>query len=145
MLAKLKTPGVLEEERPLLRKQQREARQVDLARVDLCLAEVRVDGAGQLQAGRDVVEEIEARACRLTVVVRRCAEMQPAARHERPDVEADALRQPLEIRDLARLRHLEELRLEARAGPAGVLELSIDVAGDVEAPHRLRRRESSGS
>ena len=53
--------GAFQKERALLGKQQREARQVDLPRVDFGLAEVGVERAGQLQAGRDVVEQVEPR------------------------------------------------------------------------------------
>jgi hypothetical protein len=88
---KTEDPSTLQEERPLLRIQQREAREIDLARIDLGLAEVRVDGAGELQAGRDVVENVEPWLA-VEVIRSGAAEMQPAPRDERADVEADALR-----------------------------------------------------
>ena len=50
VLAKLKTPAPSRKNDALLGKQQREARQVDLARVDFGFAEVGVEGRGQLQA-----------------------------------------------------------------------------------------------
>ena len=129
----------LQEERSLLGKQHGEARQVDLARVDFRFAEVGVDGRGQLQAGRDVVEHVEAG---LAVAVAPAAGAQQPPREERADVETDPLRQADEIGDLARLRHLVELRVQPRAGPAVLLQLSIDVPGDVEAPHRLSGRKA---
>ena len=49
---------------------------------------------------------------------------------------------PDETGDLPRFRHLRERRVEAGAGPAVLFELAIDVAGDVEAPHRARLREA---
>lgn len=114
VLCKTEDPSTLQEERPLLRIQQRESRKVDLARIDLGLAEVRVDGAGELQAGRDVVENVEAWLA-VEVVRSGAAEMQPASRDERADVEADALRQPFEIRDLACFRDLQKPGLETCA------------------------------
>src|SRR5262249_34022939 len=53
-------PGALEEERPLLREEELEAREVDLARVHLRLREIGVDGQGRRQAGRDALEDVEA-------------------------------------------------------------------------------------
>ena len=56
----VKRPGVLEEERPLLRKAQVEAREIDLLRVDLDLREVGVVGEVQVQARRDAELGVEA-------------------------------------------------------------------------------------
>ena len=71
--------GPFEEERPLLGKQQREARQVDLPRVHFGLAEVGVERRRQLQARRDVVEDVEAGFCaEARRPRRRCAASVPA-------------------------------------------------------------------
>ena len=70
------------------------------------------------------------------------ADVQPAAGEKRADVEADALRQAREVGDLARLGQLIELRIQTSARPAVLLQLSIDVAGDVEAPHRPPGRKA---
>ena len=132
--------GILQEEGPLLGKEDRETRQVDLARVDLRLAEVRVERGRQLQVGRHVVEQIEPRLSAQTVVAGTGAVI-PASRDERPDVQAEALLQAAEARDLTRLRDLEELRVEAGARPASLLELPPDAPADVETPDRAVRRE----
>jgi len=92
--------GVFQEERPLLRKQQREARKVDLPGIDLRFAEVRVQRPGQFQAGGEVVEHVEARLAREDIVPGH-ARMKPASGGEGPDIQADALRETLQIRDLA--------------------------------------------
>ena len=52
--------GVLEEERPLLREEQREAIEVDLLIVDLDLREVGVDGRVERQARREAVLDVAA-------------------------------------------------------------------------------------
>ena len=56
---KAEDTGPLEEERALLRKQQRKARQIDLTRVHFGFAEVGIEGCREPQARRDAVEEIE--------------------------------------------------------------------------------------
>ncbi len=53
--------GVLQEKRPLLGEEDREAGQVDLPVVDLGFAKVRVDGRREPHARRDVVKQIESR------------------------------------------------------------------------------------
>jgi hypothetical protein len=54
----------------------------------------------------------------------------------------DPLRQAHKIRNLARLGDLIELRVQTSTRPTALLELSIDVAGDVESPHGLPGREA---
>ena len=68
--------GPFEKERSLLGKEQREARQVDLTGVHFGLAEVGVERRRQLQARRDVVEDVEAGFLR-------CARLSPAVRSQR--------------------------------------------------------------
>ena len=138
---KVEDTRALQEERALLRKQHGEPRQVDLARIDFRLTEIGVEGCGQLQAGRDVVEHVEAGLSAGIVVA---LGAQPSSRDKRPDVQADALRQARQVGDLARLGQLIELRAEACAGPSILLQLAVDIPGDVEAPHHAVGREAQG-
>ncbi len=122
----------LQEERPLLRKEHREAREVDLPRVDFGFAEIGVERGRQLQAGGDVVERVETGLpFRVAVAV----DAKPAAREERAEIEPDPLRQAGKIRDLACLGHLVELCVQPRTRPAVLFQLPVDVTGDVEAPN----------
>ena len=61
-------PAVLEEERPLLREQQVEARQVDLLFVDFDLREVGVVGEVERRARRDADLGVDAPVAGLVVV-----------------------------------------------------------------------------
>src|SRR5204862_7085878 len=76
--------GAFQEERPLLREEQLEAREVDLARIDLRLREVRVDGERCGQAGGDGLEDVPAELGLAS------AALFPT-RHEGPQVAASAL------------------------------------------------------
>src|SRR5262245_9946313 len=51
--------GSFQKELPLLRKEQRKAREIDLAVIDFCLGKIGVDGEVCLQLRRQVVEQVE--------------------------------------------------------------------------------------
>jgi hypothetical protein len=56
--------------------------------------------------------------------------VQPSASDEWPDIQADALRDAVEVGDFTRLRYLDELGFQTRSGPAIVLQLSLDVSSE---------------
>jgi hypothetical protein len=60
-IGKSEDPGVLQKKRTLLRKEQGKTRQVDLASVHFCFAEVCVHRRGEFETGVDVVEHVEPR------------------------------------------------------------------------------------
>ena len=67
--------------------------------------------------------------------------MIPAPGDEGPDIQAEALLEAFEARNLPRLRDLNELGVETSSRPANLLELPLDLAADVESPDRALRRE----
>ena len=107
---KVEDAGILQEERPFLGKEDGETREIDLPCIHFRLAEVGVRGDGQLETRGDVVEHVQSRLSgdRVAAGVR----TRPEPRDERADIEAGALRQAFEIRDLARFGDLEELLFE---------------------------------
>ena len=122
--------GAFQEERAFLGKQQREPRQVDLARIDFCFAEVGVERAGQLQAGCDVVEQVQARLAAGIVrpALAECSQ-RPArnGRRSRPMPWVSPSRLVIcPASDTCR-----NWCLETRARPAVVFELPVDAAGKV--------------
>ena len=121
---KAEDAGPFEEERALFREQQRKARQIDLTRVHFGLAEVGIERRRQPQARRDAVEEIEAGLAGEVVFPSRDTE--PPAGEKWTEIEPDALREAVEVRDLSGFGHLKELRVEPCARPAIVFELAID-------------------
>ncbi len=133
--------GPLQEERALLREEQREARQVGAARVHLGLGEVGVDGQRAEQVRAEPLRDVHARLKRpIDVGVRR---RDAAARCDgRPDRQAQAQvesRQASQFAGAARLRHLV---VPAPAGPAVRLLQALDAALDVEVPGGQSRLEA---
>ena len=139
---KAEDAGAFEKERALLGKQQREAREIDLARIDFRLAEIGVERRRQPEARRDAVEDIEAGLAAEVVVVVAACQVQPSPGEERTQIQPDPLREPAEVRDFTGFGYLKKLRVEARARPPIVLELARDGSSDVEAPDALLRPEN---
>ncbi len=136
-VGELEDARVLQEERALLGEEEREARQVELARVGLGLGEVRVDRQHRLQAGRDAIEGVQPRLAGRLVRAGR-AVVHPVAVEEGHHVETQPLVQPVQARQIAGFRDQEDGRVVARARPAVDLVAALDPAVDVEAPGPAR-------
>ena len=67
--------------------------------------------------------------------------MQPATRDERAEVQANPLCGTFQVGDFAGFGNLIELGLAQRARPAILLQIALDIAGDVKAPGGLPRRK----
>ena len=101
--------------------------------IDLCFAEVGIDGSGELEARCDIVEEIQPRF-EIEFVITGGGGVDPAPGDEGADVQPSALFEILEARDLAGLRYLEKIVFEATAGPHIFLLFAIDRARKIKAP-----------
>ena len=145
--AEVEDARVLQEEIARLREEQREAVEVHLARVDLGVGEVRVEGERTCYGRRQLVEDVEGGIERREVLVVDigCARhrvhdplavAEAADRAARHDVESEAADVALDARESARLRHVgRELVLPPRS-PAALLVDAPHVAHHVEAPGR---------
>ncbi len=136
-IADAEEAGVLEEERALLREEQREAIEVDLLIVDFDLREVGVDGGIERQARRDAVFQVAAEIVIGLGVDRRDAGLERVAERIGRDAEV-AQRRRLHAGHRAGQRQAIEIELPRNRRPVGALVAAADVALEVDAP-RLRR------
>ena len=129
--------GVLEEERPLLRKEQVEAVEVDLKIVDLDLREVGVVGCVEGQAGSHAVLEIHTElAVRLRLGNRHRKVAQGLSQNVRGHLQV-ALRGWIDAAQRPCHREAVEVELPLERRPIGGLVPSPDVALEVEPPDLL--------
>ena len=143
--------GVLQEEVARLGEEQREAVEIHLTCVDVGIGEVRVEGERARDGGCDLVEGVEARIERPVVaVLDRAVDLVDVALEEATDgagehhIEAAARCDALDVRECARLRHVERKFVLPPGCPAALFVEPAHAACDVEAPARLRgiERES---
>ena len=130
--------GVLEEERPLLRKEEVEPVEVDLLIVHLHLREVGVVGEIESQSRRHAVLQVAAEVAQAGGEVPRGAGVRPARRLA-DDVRRQLQRPPQPLRrhdasHLARLRDPEQIELPRNRRPVRRLVAAADVALEVDAP-----------
>ena len=145
LVAEREGAGVLDEEVPLLRKEERKAGQVDLLLVDLDLGEVRVVREVERQPRRDPELHVEP-----DVGLAACApflDQRPRlVLHERVGLHPQVESRPHapESGQRPRLRHLVDLVPPIERRPEGVLRLAPDAAQDLESPRLvvLRRIEA---
>ena len=135
-IADAEEAGVLEEERPLLREEQREAIEVDLLIVDLDLREVGVDGRVERQARREAVFQVAAEIEIGLGIDRALAGRERVAERVRRDAEV-AQRRRLHAADRSGQRQPIEIELPRNRRPVGALVAAADVALEIDAP-RLR-------
>ena len=124
---------VLREERALLRKEKREAAEVDLTLVDLGVGEVGVDRERGGERRRDVPDEIEA-GIKLEALF---AGRRIGVAHEarvRFHIEAATLTQAGDAAEFANIGQRERALGAGKTGPAHRLLFAADGASDVEAP-----------
>src|SRR5439155_9093064 len=122
--------GALQEEGPLLGKEQLEACQVDLPGIDLCLGKVRVDGERGRHARSDALEDVQPGLELAAVVLL-------ATRDEGTDVETAPLLQAGESRELPRGSEVADPGVLPRTRPPVVLLEPLELPFHVEAPDRL--------
>src|SRR5262249_28064523 len=125
--------GPVQEERPLLGEEQRESREVRLARVYLGLGEVGVDGERGEGVRAEPLRDVQARVER-AVRRSRGRVVLEAADERGPDAEAQAQVEHGQAGEETGAARLEDAEVLARARPpVGLLE-PLDSALDVEAP-----------
>ena len=129
--------GSFQEELTFLRKEQREAREVDLPLVRFGLREIGVDGQHGREVRSDVLGHVQAGLePGVTLLL--------ASRNIGPKLPALALAGPLKPAQEARLREVREPNVLTGRGPAILLLLPLDLALHVEAPGVLFRLEAQG-
>src|SRR5262249_12982127 len=127
---------VLQKERALFRKEEREARQVDLPVVYLGFGEVSVEGRRPFEVRCDVEKDISAGFARKRVVAS-CVVPRPFRTEIRANIQPAALLDFLEAFNLAGFGNLKEAHVETRRGPAVFFDLAFDSTRKIEAPRRL--------
>ena len=123
-----------EKEIPLLLEEQRKAREIHAALVDLGLGEVGVDAQIQLHRGCDVVERVEP-----DIAVGNCGRLPAPGRRQMPDgvglqVEAESLREIAQPLDAPGVDDAGEPLIERVARPEALFILATDRAPEVDAP-----------
>ena len=117
----------------MLRKEEREARQVRTTLVGFGLGEVGVHGENRRQRWRDLVEQVK-RGIELLVhpALRIVVDLAQCERGHR--VDAESLVESLEAAQVSPIPRVEQERVLERKGPAAELVVARNPAGNVEAP-----------